>query len=255
MEEKKTIKISLSTFFLILAIIVIVIMGVFIFKFYNDKKVADSEVKDLNNQVIGLESTINTLEGKINSLEGTINNNANNITNNIVNSENVENTQNNDDTTSNSTSKTFSNDEIKKSIQNYLDLKGASAGSPEGLLVKLELTSYGQYKDRTDDNYIKTNIKYSDYKSKMLNYMTEQWFENKFTNYYKNIDGYLYFFDGGATGMSFDVESVNIKGAYSDLNYIANVYNIHIDESKELEHVEFHIADYNGKCVISYCDY
>ena len=55
--------------------------------------------------------------------------------------------------------------------------------------------------------------------------------------------------------MNFEVESVNLKGDYSNLNYIANVYNVHIDESKELEHVEFHIADYNGKCVISYCDY
>ena len=85
--------------------------------------------------------------------------------------------------------------------------------------------------------------------------MTEEWFENNFTKSYKNVNGYLYFFDGGATGMNFEVESVNIKGDYSNLNYIANVYNISVDDSKELEYVEFHITNYNEQCVISYCDY
>ena len=37
MEEKKTLKISLSTFLLILAIIIIIVMGVFIYKLSNDK--------------------------------------------------------------------------------------------------------------------------------------------------------------------------------------------------------------------------
>ena len=37
MEEKKVVKISLSTLFLILAIIIIVIMTVFMYKFYNEK--------------------------------------------------------------------------------------------------------------------------------------------------------------------------------------------------------------------------
>lgn len=129
------------------------------------------------------------------------------------------------------------------------------SGSPEGLLVKLGLANYGQYNNKTNDNYIKTNIKYSDYKNQMLDYMTEEWFENNFTKSYKNVNGYLYFFDGGATGMNFEVESVNIKGDYSNLNYITNVYNISVDDSKELEYVEFHITNYNEQCVISYCDY
>ena len=37
MEEKKSNGISVSAFFLIIAIIVIVAMGYFIYKFYNDK--------------------------------------------------------------------------------------------------------------------------------------------------------------------------------------------------------------------------
>lgn len=38
MEEKNTIKISLSTFFLLLALIAIVVMAIFMYKFYDDKK-------------------------------------------------------------------------------------------------------------------------------------------------------------------------------------------------------------------------
>lgn len=75
MEEKKSIKISLSTFFLILAIIVIIIMGYFIYKFYNDKENANNQVVTLNNQV-------NKLEGTVNSLQETVDNisNLNTIT-------------------------------------------------------------------------------------------------------------------------------------------------------------------------------
>lgn len=226
MEEKKSIKISLSTFFLILAIIVIVIMGVFIFKFYNDKKVSDSEVKEL-------ESTINNLEGKINSLEETINDNG----------------KNNDEITS----KTFSNNEIKKALQDYLELKGIYAGSPGELLNKLGFEDLEIDDDIIiEDFYKKTNIRYEDYKNKMLNYMTEECLENNFTEFLGEANGDLYCFNGGASRISFEIESINEKGE----NYIANVYELDFEgtRSGEVKNFKFGIADYNGKCVISYCD-
>lgn len=120
--------------------------------------------------------------------------------------------------------------------------------------MNLGLTNSGANTEKANNNYIKTNIKYSEYKSKMLNYMTEKWFEDNFTKNFKSVDGYLYYLDGGATGMTFEVKSITLKGDYSNLNYIANVNNIHIDESREQENIEFHIENYNGKCVISYCD-
>lgn len=48
MEEKKSLKISLSTLLLLLAIIVIVVMGCFIYKLYKDKQSADSKISELN---------------------------------------------------------------------------------------------------------------------------------------------------------------------------------------------------------------
>ena len=57
MEEKKAIKISFSTFFLIITIIAIGIMGFFIYKLNYDKTKATAQVNELSNRVSLLEST------------------------------------------------------------------------------------------------------------------------------------------------------------------------------------------------------
>ena len=78
MEEKKTAKISVSTFFLIFAIIIIIIMGFFTFKFYNDKKLADEEIEKLNNQINTMESSITNLQTTIDNVSNALNNNSSN---------------------------------------------------------------------------------------------------------------------------------------------------------------------------------
>lgn len=242
MENKKSIKISLSTFFLILAVLVIIFMACYI---YVEKTNANNEIATLKTNAVEMQKTINNLQEKIDIISSTINSN----TSGEINNSQVNNTSSNKEIK-------FSDDEIKKSLQNYLDLVGTREGSPLGMLVKLGLCNYGDYDNvnRTDDNYVKTNIKYSDYKEKMLDYITEEWFNTKFKDSYKEKDEILYYFDGGATGMEFEVKDITIKGDYSALAYIAEVYDIHLDGSKELNNVEFHIANNNGKCVISYCD-
>lgn len=67
MEEKKVTKVSMSTFFLIIAIIAMVVMGVFIYKFNDDKNKANNEVADLKNKVNALENTIKTNEANKNN--------------------------------------------------------------------------------------------------------------------------------------------------------------------------------------------
>lgn len=251
-EKNNAIKIKLSTLLLVLSIIIIIVMAFFIYNLNNDKKIANNEVVKLNTQISELETTIDNLQDKISNIPDTIT--KSNNTNEAKNYSSSETTTSNDSQEKINDNKVFSNDEIQDAIQNYLDLVGAREGSPEGLLVKLGLTKFGENTERADNNYIKTNIKYSDYENKMLNYMTKQWFENNFTNFFKDVNGYLYFFDGGATGLEYKVKSITLKGDYSDLNYIASVDNIHIDDSIENLNIEFHIENNNGKCVISYCD-
>lgn len=240
MEEKKSTNISLSTALLIISILIIIFMAYYI---YVEKTKANNEISKLEINATEMEKTISNLQEKIDTISNTINNT----------SVEVNNSQSNDISTNKEVK--FSDEEIKESLQNYLELVGAREASPFALLVKLGLCNNSDATNATTaDNYVKTNIKYSAYKEKMLNYVTEEWLNTKFNNSYKEQDGMLYYLDVGATGMKFEVKDITIKGDYSELAYIAQVYDVALDGSKELDNVEFHIANNNGKCVISYCD-
>lgn len=73
MEENKVTKISLSTLFLILSLIVIIVMGIFMYKFYNEKTEATKKSAELQTQVNSLNETVTNLQGKINNISETIN--------------------------------------------------------------------------------------------------------------------------------------------------------------------------------------
>lgn len=60
MEENNVKKISLSTFFLILAVIVIIIMGVFIYKLNDDKATEIKKYSELQDKINSLNETINS---------------------------------------------------------------------------------------------------------------------------------------------------------------------------------------------------
>ena len=62
MEENNNIKIHLSTVFLIISLIIIIIMGFFIYKLYKDNQTADSKLADLNNEVARLENMVDNLK-------------------------------------------------------------------------------------------------------------------------------------------------------------------------------------------------
>lgn len=246
MEEKKTVKKKLPIVFLILAILVIMAMGYFICKLYQEKETANAKAGELTQQVSKLEGTVENLQEEIDHFSDTTN-----TTDNTE--EAVETTVENTVPTNTNANQTFSTDEIKTALQNFLDLSGVLDGSPEGLLVYLGLTTYGVNQEIGEDYYIKTDISYSEYKNKMLQYMTEEMFEEDFTVNYKNVNGILYFFYGGGSGTIFEVESITTNE--NGPGYIANVYNVHFDDSREQETFEFQISDYNGNCVISYCEF
>jgi len=77
MEEKKSKGISISGFFLIITIIVIIAMGYFIYKFYNDKANETKRATDLQAQVDSLNGTVSELQGKINGVSVTVSDNVN----------------------------------------------------------------------------------------------------------------------------------------------------------------------------------
>lgn len=72
MEEKNVTKISLSTFFLILAIITIIIMAIYIYKLNNDKSIEIQKTSTLETQINNLEKKLSSISS---ILETTTNNN------------------------------------------------------------------------------------------------------------------------------------------------------------------------------------
>lgn len=243
MEEKKSIKMSLSTVLLIFALIIIVAMAYYI---YIEKTNADKEISTLQSNSVEMQNTINDLQEKIDTISNTINSN----TNADINNSETNNTSKNENVT-------FSDKQIKECITNYLNIFVASGG-PDVLLSKLGLLKDAEIDSETDEDYYKkTNIKYSEFKVAAMNYMTEEWFGKvKNTTGTKEQDGLLYIADAASGSMKYEVDSITLKGDYSDLRYIANTYSSNSDVSKNAEkiEIEFEITNYNGKCVISYCD-
>lgn len=107
MEEKKSIKISLSTFFLILALIVLVIMGIFIFKLYNEK----TEEKQKSTE---LQAQVDNLNGKINEIKETINSNE------TVDNKNKDNNANKNENKTNTANQTNTSNNSEDSIKNKI---------------------------------------------------------------------------------------------------------------------------------------
>lgn len=85
MENKKNIGISLSTAFLIFALIIIVVMVCYI---YIQRTNLDEEIATLENNAINMENTINNLQGKIDNMSNTTE--SEEETNNTTNTATVE---------------------------------------------------------------------------------------------------------------------------------------------------------------------
>ena len=226
-------KITMASLLVVVLIVIIAVMGVSIVKLNNDKKELKVSSSELSNKVSELEASENTMKEKLGIISNTIGDS---------------------DSSTDSAHNTLSDEEIKKAIQYYLSLMGVLEGSPEEMLVEIGLIEQNKYMytQAGDDNFIKTDVKYEVFKNRMLEYMTEEFFnQNEALKLkFKNQDGYLAFKHVGATGIGYTVKEVTIKGDYSDSSYIAKVEN----EFGEEKNVEFHIADSKGKCVISYCD-
>lgn len=106
MEEGKETKINLSTFLLIIAIIIIAIMGLFIYKLNSEKNIEIKKSADFQAQVSNLNNTVNNLQSKMNTIAETIN----------TSSTPVQQTNSNESSTTQTIDNTFKSDDIKYDI-------------------------------------------------------------------------------------------------------------------------------------------
>lgn len=160
------------------------------------------------------------------------------------------------DTNQNKIEDELKNDEAMKIIQNYFDLQAKKASSYETFLESLELVDKVTFDEKVtmqDPNGIselrKTNIKYEEFKEKLLSYMSLNRFET-FTNGFEEKDGYLYTLPLGATGYSFEPYEIELKEK-NDNHYVYIVKAI----SREVELIEEYTTEAtlvkeNGKIVL-----
>ncbi len=202
MKEKNVTKISLSTFFLILAIIAIIVMGIFIYKLNNDKTAEIQKSTELQSQVNNLNGTVSDLQGKINSISETIN--SNEINKNTV-TDNTTITSSNESTSINQSA-------IESAIQKYFDIRQTLTSNTLDVFfvlgLKAEHLNGGEYEDGfyldkpyAHSYFIKTDVSYTDFSQVIAKYMTIELFEKLYPNYIINKDGYVCIYsDGGTTG-------------------------------------------------------
>lgn len=233
MEEKKTIKISITTFFLILTIVVIIAMGIFIAKISKQQE----EQIELNNE----------LKKEINELKTNSNNVSNELETNTINNTLVE---------SSTREASFTDSEVKKSLEEYLNLIGYKHGYEPALLVPMNLVDEEymanlEANSNSNENYVGTKVNYNKFKNEILNYISNDFFDKEFDNDYINRNGTLYVMDVDGSGDSYKVKSIS---KISDNSYKAEIEN-DAYEDVITETINFKItSNRDGKCVIDECD-
>ena len=161
----------------------------------------------------------------------------------------------------NSISKTenkISESEIKDLLNNYLNIIGLMQGSPYSVLEEMKKVTGKDIKPEADveavtidgESLLPTNIKYSEFKEFMLNYMTEELFNSDFEKVYVNKDGELYCKNIGATGLEYEISSIE-KVNESNTKYKAQINTVYSDTDKDEGITFFEIKEVNNKFVIS----
>ena len=110
-------KINISTIFLALSLIVIVFMGVYIYKINNEKVEEIQKSQELQNQVSDLNESLNTLQEKIDIINNTLNDNS---SSNNENKATISGTYKYEDT-----SISFVNDKFNIRLDDYSSLDGS----------------------------------------------------------------------------------------------------------------------------------
>lgn len=210
------------------------------YKMYNEKIVATEKSAELQTQVNELIGTVSSLQGKINSISETISTNTSTY-NTVVTNENKSDTETKSKTT-------FTDAQVKETVQDYLNIIGSKEGSPSAVLDYLKLK--GKESTARKEGYLKTDIKYSKFKKAILEYITERCFKEEFSEVFIEEDGYVCYFNSGATGVGYEVNSITMV---NDKTYNAKAVWIQ-EESKEDVNFEFGIENSNGKCIIDYCN-
>ena len=145
---------------------------------------------------------------------------------------------------------------LEEKLEFYLNLRVMNEAAPENVLNRLNLASYEEFAILSsnpnnriqnlvkDFVYIKTDIKYSVFEEKMLNYCTKEMLKKDFSSF-KNYNEYLAVRDGGATGYDVEVISLVLEAQeYNNFVYVAEIKEIEeiLEENRTIK-VLFYLDD------------
>ena len=137
----------------------------------------------------------------------------------------------------------------KKILDEYIkliDYENNNIGPMPYILVEMGLETEENIKSLTlgisdSTTYIKSNTKYEDFKETLLQYVTENYFLEKFSQY-KNIDGKVAFCNCRASNIPVEVEKIILKSV-TDNQYTFNV------TFKDIEMYEHYLKTEDGENV------
>lgn len=220
---EKTKKVNLTTVLLIIAIIIIVVLGAVAFIFYRDKSDAESKLNSLTSQVSGLENTVTSLREEQSKVK--------------EDSSNKSSTSNNKTTVE---TEDLDDEKVKDTLEMVLKLYGDVKGAPSDIIETLKLGKATS--ERSEDGmYVKTNVKYADYKNAVMEYVSEDCFDRYFTENYKEIDGILYYRDGFGSADEYEIDSVKNKKSNT---YVADAWWLNQEGEKSTEYtITFDVDD------------
>lgn len=251
MEENKTKGVRLVTVLFVIALIIIAIMGTYI---YMDKNKQEKEVISAQQNTTTFESnTVNTaiVENSVENITNTNKMTTNAIANNVNgNAENV-----------------LSSVDAQKIIQKYIDITYLKAVDPLAFLKDLGLVSSSNSNDYQktklsgnmaySDEYYKTNAKYEDYLNKISNYMTKEYAEKIYKKEIVNVNGTLYILAiGGSTGQD-NIQNINLLSNANDIYVyqvsIVSIPDDHVptEEEKKPHTVKVTIQKLNDKYIVA----
>ena len=241
-DNKKTNKITLSTYIAILAVLIIVVMAGFI---YMQKINSDREIAGLKTDAEELKATVSELQGKLDSIS------------NIAETSNEEEKTTNTSVADEMTSTSFTDEQVKESLANYFELKMTMGDQILKKLTQKGLLNYNESENKEIvrggnlENKVTMKVKFSDYKKAMLNYVSESEFNKTFQDdFIVESNGDLSYETGiGGPDVYSTVKSITKK---DDLSYTAKMEFVTQEslDPAEKETYNFTIKNYNGCCVI-----
>lgn len=172
--------------------------------------------------------------------------------------------------------KDFTEDQVKQSITNYMEIYDLFYNQFDKLLVKLDLMSDYEAERLLYDldysrEYAQINVSYEDFRNAMLKYMTDITFQNTFGDDVKSKDGKLCFsvYNVDCDLWNYKVTNIEKETYFSKDNgyYVTYEYSYEYedyDEETDSSNIQtetytsggsFVVTSLDGNCIISYSEF